>query len=266
MKAAAGSERSVTMFRSMSRLEGVEAAWEPKVRLDAANPSQRRFVMANGRCAPVEAPGSFLGWLFGLFLLVGPWVLLETLAPSDLEAWADIYVAGAIGGLALELIRNRWRFEGPSDGQRPDEDAESSFAPYGPLTDVGFLGRMATGAIAAPVFLIIVNALDANEQQSANLGLYLTELAKRPDTYAWGVAVGFSSPAVWTIIEGFVKARGAVADLRLDREKAQAELKKVKAEVELAKYQIQGNKNDRALGTLEAVTVNGRPAEPVARQ
>lgn len=218
--------------------------------------------MANTRRAPVQAPGSFVGWIFGLLLLVVPWILLEALAPSDLEKWADIYIAGAVGGLALELIRNRWRFESPSAEQQPGEGAETSFAPFGPLTDIGFLGRMATGAIAAPVFLIIVNGLDANEQQARDLGAYLAELAKRPDTVAWGVAVGFTSPAVWTVVERFVKARGAMADLRLDRERAEVELDKVKAEVELAKNQLQGQQNEQALGTLEAATTNGRPAKP----
>jgi len=155
-------------------------------------------------------------WLFGLAALGIPFVLLETVADTDTAAWSRIYVGGAVGGLVLELLRGRWRLELPSRRRGVGRSPEQSFAPYGPLTDIGFLGRMTTGAVAAPAFLAIVNALDATEQQAADMAAYLASVAARPDTLAWAVLLGAVSPVVWGLGESLVKSRFAVASTRLD--------------------------------------------------
>jgi hypothetical protein len=100
------------------------------------------------------------------------------------------------------------------------------------LTDIGFLGRMTTGAVAAPAFLAIVNALDATEQQAANMGTHLASIAARPDTLAWAVLLGAVSPVVWGLGESLVKSRFAVASTRLDIMKTNVEgvLERLKAE------------------------------------
>jgi hypothetical protein len=162
-------------------------------------------------------------WLFGLAALAGPYVLLETLGSKEVSAWSDVYIAGAVGGLILELLRGRWRLELPSKGRGIGKGAEQSFAPFGPLTDIGFFGRMTTGAVAAPVFLAILNALDASEAQARDLSSYLATLAPRADTIAWGVLIGALSPAVWTMGESLVKGRFAIADTRVDAMKTNAE-------------------------------------------
>jgi hypothetical protein len=155
-------------------------------------------------------------WLFGLAALGIPFVLLETVADDDTATWSRIYVGGAVGGLVLELLRGRWRLELPSRRRGVGRSPEQSFAPYGPLTDIGFLGRMTTGAVAAPAFLAIVNALDATEQQAADMGAYLASVAVRPDTLAWAVLLGAVSPVVWGLAESLVKARFAVTSTRLE--------------------------------------------------
>lgn len=160
-------------------------------------------------------------WLFGFAALGMPFVLLETVAGNDVAAWSGVYVAGAVGGLVLELLRGRWRLELPSRRRGVGRSPEPSFAPYGPLTDIGFLGRMTTGAVAAPAFLAIINALDASEQQAADMGAYLASVAVRPDTLAWGVLLGAVSPVVWGLAESLVKSRLAVANTRLEINNAQ---------------------------------------------
>ena len=167
--------------------------------------------MANNR---KTKPGG--SWAIGLLVLFGPYLLLELVAPTNVSVWARVYIAGAVGGLCFELIRNRWRLEMPSGAKAGRRSAEPTFAPLGPLTDIAFLGRMLTGAVAAPTFIAIISVLDASESQQSDLPKYLESLATRPDTLAWGVAAGFAAPAVWTLIEQFIAARGAVGNSRLE--------------------------------------------------
>jgi hypothetical protein len=141
-----------------------------------------------------------------------------------------VYIAGAVGGLCFELIRNRWRLEMPSSAKAGRKSAEPTFPPLGALADIGFLGRMLTGAVAAPTFIAIVSVLDASESQQSDLPEYLESLATRPDTLAWGVAAGFAAPAVWTLIEQFIQARGAVANSRLEIIQKEVGLIQAKAE------------------------------------
>ena len=75
---------------------------------------------------------------------------------------------------------------------------------------------MTTGAVAAPVFLAILNALDATEPQASDISAYLATIASRADTLAWAVLIGALSPAVWSMGESLVKARFAIADTQLD--------------------------------------------------
>jgi hypothetical protein len=174
--------------------------------------------------------GSGGSWAIGLLVLIGPYLILEFGAPTNVSVWARIYLAGAVGGLCFELIRNRWRLEMPSSEKAGRRSAEPTFAPLGPLQDVGFLGRMLTGAVAAPTFIAIVSVLDANDSQQGDLSAYLESLGTRPDTVAWGVAAGFAAPAVWTLIEQFIAARGAVANTRLETRKAETAVIHTKAE------------------------------------
>lgn len=174
--------------------------------------------------------GSGGSWTIGLLVLIGPYLLLEFVAPTTVSVWARVYIAGAVGGLCFELIRNRWRLEMPSSAKAGRKSAEPTFAPLGALTDIGFLGRMLTGAVAAPTFIAIVSVLDASASQQSDLPAYLESLATRPDTLAWGVAAGFAAPAVWTLIEQFIQARGAVANSRLEIIQKEVGLIQAKAE------------------------------------
>lgn len=194
-----------------------------------------------------KGKGSLASWALGLTVLVGPYLILEFIAPSDVSIWARIYIAGALGGLCFELIRNRWRLEVPSDKRGVGKLPEPTFAPFGPLLDIGFLGRMTTGAVAAPAFVALVDALDATEAQSQDLSGYLTSIAGRSDTLAWGVAVGFAAPAVWSLMETIVKTRSAVTQSRLETAGASVEVAKEKV-----LKQLQEVKQQRQAATQEA--------------
>jgi hypothetical protein len=187
-------------------------------------------------------------WVAGPVALVGFWVLLKTAGPSH-SKWAPVYLAGAAGGLCFELIRNRWRTELPSGNKATGPHPESSFAPFGPLVDLAFFGRMFTGAVAAPTFLGLVNALNAPSGQ--HVTNYLTGVAGRSETIAWGVAVGFAAPAAWSMIEGFVKARGAAADARLEIQQKQLDLIKAK----LAEPNANGTRDAEIAGLIESARV-----------
>lgn len=174
--------------------------------------------------------GSLASWAIGLFVLVGPYLILEFGAPTNVSVWARIYIAGAVGGLCFELIRNRWFLEMPTSQPAGGRSPEPTFAPLGPLQDIGFLGRMLTGAVAAPTFIAIVSVLDASDSQQDDLPGYLESLGTQPDTIAWGVAAGFAAPAVWALIDQFIAARGAVANTRLETRKAETAVIHTKAE------------------------------------
>jgi hypothetical protein len=175
--------------------------------------------------APTKATDySVVAWVAGPVALAGFWALLKYTAGPSHSKWAPVYLAGAAGALCYELMRNRWRIEMPSANNPVGKRAEPSFGPFGPLADLGFFGRMITGAVAAPAFIALVDALSATSAQSANLTKYLTAVAGRPDTIAWGIAVGFAAPAVWSMMEGFVKARGAAADTQLELEQKRLDL------------------------------------------
>ena len=178
-------------------------------------------------------------WLLAAAALAAPWLLLQTLG-GDAEVWGHAYWAGAFGGLVLELIRNRWRVELPSRSPKKLVGREESFAEYGPVYDIGVFGRMVTGALAAPTFLVIVNAFDTPADTA--VGTHLAAIAGRVDTLGWAVLIGAVSPVVWSLGEQLVRSRIAVAQTKLDA--AAAAL--AKAEDALAKEQLPGN------GTPEA--------------
>ena len=139
-------------------------------------------------------------WLIGLLgLLVVPVVAIFA-DLGTVEDWLPVYGAGALGGLILELSAGGWGVELPSaSGQVPKDE---QFAPYGPWIDLGFLGRMIMGAVAAPVFLILVHAIPEAPDE-AKLGA----LGHNLDNIAWGVLIGAASPAAWKIGQSMVQAR-----------------------------------------------------------
>lgn len=139
-------------------------------------------------------------WLIGLAALAFVPALIIAFNPGSTKDWLASYWAGAAGGLMLELVGGGWGVELPSmGGKRP---ADRRFAPFGPWIDLGFLGRMATGAVAAPVFLVLINALldgKSNEE--------LVTIANNFDTLAWSVLVGMASPAAWKMGDALISAR-----------------------------------------------------------
>jgi hypothetical protein len=156
-------------------------------------------------------------WVLGVAALSFPPVLVAFFGPSEAEDWLPVYWAGAVGGLALELFAGGWGIELPSSSRRRPVDGR--WAPLGPWHDLGFLGRMVTGAIAAPVFLIVVNVVGEGATSS--------ELAAQGDdleTLAWGVLIGAASPTAWKLAESLVESRIGLVQQRLsDRLQADAQ-------------------------------------------
>ena len=139
-------------------------------------------------------------WLIGIVALAALPVVAIFADLGTVEDWLPVYAAGALGGLILELSTGGYGIELPSStGQVPKDD---TFAPYGPWVDLGVLGRMMMGAVAAPVFLIVVNVVPSAPPESA-----LGALGHNLDNFAWGVLIGAASPAAWKIGQEMVQAR-----------------------------------------------------------
>jgi len=139
-------------------------------------------------------------WLLSLAALGFAPILAIAFDPGSITKWLPAYWAGAAGGLMLELIGGSWGVELPSMGKKGPPDKR--FKPFGPWVDLGFFARMTQGALAAPVFLILVNSLldgKSNEE--------LMNIATNFDTLAWAVLIGMASPAVWKAGEALVAAR-----------------------------------------------------------
>lgn len=156
-------------------------------------------------------------WIWGFAVLLGVPVAVVLLQGTSealraVQQWLVVYAAGAIGGLAMELLKDRWEVELPSyvEDDEPG-DRESPFYRFGARVDTGVLGRMATAGIAAPVFLIIVAA--TGEARDSLQGL--VAIGQRLDTIAWGVLVGVVSPTVWAAAEALVQIRIAGVQERL---------------------------------------------------
>ena len=159
--------------------------------------------------AGVGTVGKYLfAWVLGVGAVLAPWLALDQV-PIDVNDWASIYVAGAIGGLALELLLGRGRLElpGPST-MEPEEAAADNRRPFGPLMDLGFLARVASAGIASVALLLVYYALIGEAESAAEF----EALASDPATFGWAVFLGASSPAIWTLAQRMVEARIAAAE------------------------------------------------------
>lgn len=142
-------------------------------------------------------------WLLGIVAVVSPWLAIR-LVPVEVNKWASIYIAGAFGGLALELLLGRGRIELPSPSvATAEEQGTDERRPLGPMLDLGFLARVASSGIAAVALLLVYHALvDSRATVKA-----FNELAADPSTFGWAVFLGVSSPAIWTASQRMVQAR-----------------------------------------------------------
>jgi len=162
-----------------------------------------------GRTTGFKVAGMYLvAWTLGVALVATPWVAIRYV-PIDINDWASIYVAGAIGGLALEMLLGRGRLELPAPCTPSTDDQESDARrPLGPMVDVGFLSRVSSAGIAAVSLLLVYYALvgEAATPEQYN------DLAADPATFGWAVFLGASSPAIWTAAQRMVEARIAAAE------------------------------------------------------
>jgi len=85
--------------------------------------------------------------------------------------------------------------------EKAEGEAEGGFAPHGLRLDVGFMGRMFAGGLAAVVFTILFAVL----VDEADL-LALTSM-REPDNLAWAIVAGAVSPMVWENVGGLAQSR-----------------------------------------------------------
>lgn len=159
--------------------------------------------------AGVATAGRYLfAWVLGVGAVVAPWVAIDQV-PIDVNDWASIYVAGAVGGLALEMLLGRGRLElpGPS-APDADEAIDDNRRPFGPLVDLGFLARVSSSGIAVVALLLVYYALVGEADTAAEFDA----LASDPATFGWAVFLGASSPAIWTMAQRLVAARIIAAE------------------------------------------------------
>jgi hypothetical protein len=162
-----------------------------------------------GRGTAVATAGKHLfAWLLGVGVVVAPYLAID-LVDLEVDQWADIYVAGAVGGLALEMLLGRGRLElpGPSAPDESDPPGDNR-RPFGPLVDLGFFARVSSSGIAAAALLLVYYALVGEADTAAEFDA----LAEDPSTFGWAVFLGVSSPAVWTLAQRLVEARIAAAE------------------------------------------------------
>jgi hypothetical protein len=146
----------------------------------------------------------YLGaWVTGVAAVSLPWLAIR-FVPVEVNKWASIYIAGAIGGLALELLLGRGRIELPSPSTPTSEDKKTDERrPLGPMLDLGFFARMASSGIASVAMLVVYFKLvDKVSDASA-----FNKLASDPSTFGWALFFGASSPAVWTAAQRMVQSR-----------------------------------------------------------
>lgn len=172
----------------------------------------------------------FGAWcLGGTFLTAPPLVLLlvsDGVAaalghPGDGAVYvglAVIYLAGSVGGLVLELLPPQaFRVELPSAKlPAPDAGAGTNRAwaelqlqlPYGRRWDVGFLGRMFVGGIAAMVALAVTDAASATLRPATDVDATVVAIA---------VAVGALAVAGWKILSRSIGSREQFVLRQLDK-------------------------------------------------
>ena len=142
-------------------------------------------------------------WVLAIVISVVPWIALR-FVPVEVNKWSSIYIGGALGGLALELLLGRGRVELPAPSvasaaeQRHDERR-----PLGPLLDLGFLARVASSGLAATALLLVYHAM----VDHTSTIIAFNKVADDPSTFGWAIFVGASSPAIWTASQQLVKSR-----------------------------------------------------------
>lgn len=136
-----------------------------------------------------------------LAVVAAPVLLAEATGPdSTIDDWVRIYVAGAFGGLVLELITSRGQIEipGPAKPTSTEDEAADPRRALLPQFDLGVFARLFLGGMAAVVALMLVAA--AGDEA-------LTDTAAADLSIGWAIATGAASAAVWTTLQRLAAAR-----------------------------------------------------------
>jgi len=184
--------------------------------------------------------GYLVSWVLGIAAVGVPWLAFRY-APIKVDKWAAIYVAGTLGGLALELLLGRGRVELPGPSVPSEQDQkEDERRPLGPLVDLGFLARVASSGIAAVALLLVYHAL-LDQTSSAK---QFNGIAADPSTFGWAIFLGASSPAIWTASQKLVQSRINAVTAAVTAELAQKQKALEAAHTELAQ-QVTGSVDHR---------------------
>ena len=202
-------------------------------------------------------------WVLAVAAAIAPWLAIRYV-PVEVNKWASIYVAGALGGLALELLLGRGRIElpGPSVATA-QEQMEDDRRPLGTLLDLGFLARVASSGLAATALLLVYHALI---DQAATKAAF-NAVAADPSTFGWGIFLGGSSPAIWAASHQWVNSRITAVTAAHDAESAH-QLKALEAafaKLESAlprPTQVATDHHWQAHATVEAALTEAERASP----
>jgi hypothetical protein len=140
-----------------------------------------------------------------LAVVAAPVLMAEaTGSTSTIDDWVRIYVAGAFGGLVLELITSRGQIEipGPAKPTSSEDEAADPRRALLPQFDLGVFARLFLGGMAAVVALMLVAAASDKETAQA-----LKDAAASDASIGWAIATGAASAAVWTTLQRLATAR-----------------------------------------------------------
>jgi hypothetical protein len=173
-----------------------------------------------------DTPGG--AWLVGILLVSGVPVFL--LLAMDIVPQGDtregirgliyLYVAGAFGGLVLELLQDsRHAIELPSPVEQDASAGAKNRRRSGPMWSFGFLSRLIVGGLAGLALVTVIGTF-------ADPGFLFTEgrpSATEPDGLVWALLAGSVAPVVWdkvgTVVGGRARAVQRIVT-RLDESEA----------------------------------------------
>jgi hypothetical protein len=144
--------------------------------------------------------------LLAAFLAFAP-IGLAWLTHGSIEHWVPVYVAGALGGLVLELIGSRGQIEIPGPAKPTSKGAESrdERRPLLPQIDLGVCARLISGGLAAVAVVMLGAAVFGDAGLTVEQAL--TKAAHSDQSIAWALVVGASSSAAWQTLKAMAQKR-----------------------------------------------------------
>jgi hypothetical protein len=187
--------------------------------------------------------------LLGFAVVAAP-VGAAALADGSLDDWIPIYLAGAFGGLLLELLNRKGQIEVPGPGVPLSGDAAKDEAgSSGVQIDLGVCARLILGGLAAVVAIMLIAAAGSKDD-TANA---LRDAAGANLSIGWAVAIGIASTAVWAALRKAAEQRVNAINVSADAENAGEAVDEAAEAVERARNRP-ASETQSAVTDLEELT------------